>query len=860
MTSLMEQLQEGDDTVGSDESIDSTKGNKCVMYCTYTSVFLSAIFLLFFLLTFAIIVFHVALYPVVYEFISVAEKEKLYQIILGYFGVFSEFGTFFMLLVIVFNFVNYKSLINTNYEGEKSSSVLTLTAINIGLLFLILIFFFMVYFIPLLLPLYIVFFIFHLTLNPILWCYKERYGNSEGEFILCKFLCTFLFRLCNVCQRDLEADDKEKKIENMDEIDDLKENIKLTLIETEKYISESTNEKSGNEKQEEESFSKLKFYSEYLMDKAEDTIKDNQACNKYFKMARSFNMFGNKEFEKDNRYCNLYYVIILSVLVLIGQIYKIFEMPFEEGSTVIAIISFRIIFLYCALDYNIYDSIINFKRTKKVIGPKGHIPLYIMYAVYVVGLISSIIAIIFIRVNKMPDISNIKFIENNETWTDYNITHSYIPDFCKATARADSIYSVEDFAFMTTLPRLYKVDGNKCSINPKLRGVFNTTMKYIFGKDYKDQGIKIYCYTGTRYPYLTITSDRLFEEVNSTITNHSDFEIYYEYNTSSPIPYFDVDSLCSDNYASTECESLKNCINETGGGDCEGEWEEYSNKYWEEYPNESLNIDEFSDYEITVPIYESEENINESEQFSFKPRLVSLSDNETNVTGQHFIVGGGYEDTWGYSFLTEVFVRTYLPLIFGSIIPFCSIYEIMTPMLFKASEFMAGLFFGIIRKQQLEYYKINSLLDRFKFNETSIYTIGHSVSAASMKGIGRIIRIPGITFETQTTKSLYIGFDGIGNNVGSSRVNVYSMGMMLSAFDNLYAINGKLPKLFFNPNVYDTACLTTVVCSPTTKYVPLCKQVLNQSEDEPENTFQKILVAYNSFINLTATESVFMNI
>ena len=70
------------------------------------------------------------------------------------------------------------------------------------------------------------------------------------------------------------------------------------------------------------------------------------------------------------------------------------------------------------------------------------------------------------------------------------------------------------------------------------------------------------------------------------------------------------------------------------------------------------------------------------------------------------------------------------------------------------------------------------------------------------------------------------------------------MFMCFSSFDDVYDVNGKLPKLFKNPNVYDTACLTTVTCSKTKKYFPLCNQVLNQHGKDPVENFNKILDAF----------------
>lgn len=63
-------------------------------------------------------------------------------------------------------------------------------------------------------------------------------------------------------------------------------------------------------------------------------------------------------------------------------------------------------------------------------------------------------------------------------------------------------------------------------------------------------------------------------------------------------------------------------------------------------------------------------------------------------------------------------------------------------------------------------------------------------------------------------------------------------------------MNGVLPALFTNPNVYDTACLTTVVCSDTMKYV------VKQHDEDPEKKFQEIIEAYNK-VHQYDTERLF---
>lgn len=56
--------------------------------------------------------------------------------------------------------------------------------------------------------------------------------------------------------------------------------------------------------------------------------------------------------------------------------------------------------------------------------------------------------------------------------------------------------------------------------------------------------------------------------------------------------------------------------------------------------------------------------------------------------------------------------------------------------------------------------------------------------------------------------------------------NIFSTGNILIEKDDNCIENGVLPKRYFIPNVYDTACLTAITCSETMKYVSFCQQVL----------------------------------
>ena len=74
--------------------------------------------------------------------------------------------------------------------------------------------------------------------------------------------------------------------------------------------------------------------------------------------------------------------------------------------------------------------------------------------------------------------------------------------------------------------------------------------------------------------------------------------------------------------------------------------------------------------------------------------------------------------------------------------------------------------------------------------------------------------------------------------------NIYSASCILTGQDDEFAVNGQLPDKFFNPNVYDTACLTITACSSTKQYFPYCNQVLNQHGEDSVMNFNEVIDAY----------------
>ena len=68
--------------------------------------------------------------------------------------------------------------------------------------------------------------------------------------------------------------------------------------------------------------------------------------------------------------------------------------------------------------------------------------------------------------------------------------------------------------------------------------------------------------------------------------------------------------------------------------------------------------------------------------------------------------------------------------------------------------------------------------------------------------------------------------------------------MFITGNDDDFSTNGMMFNHFSNPNVYDTGCQVSVMCSRTTKYIPFCQQVLNQGGDDPIEKFRELREDY----------------
>ena len=136
---------------------------------------------------------------------------------------------------------------------------------------------------------------------------------------------------------------------------------------------------------------------------------------------------------------------------------------------------------------------------------------------------------------------------------------------------------------LATLPRLYDFSENKkkCFIKPSKRGLFNSTMKYIFGKDYEKDDINIFCKRLHHYPALVITSEKI---LNQTLN-------YFYYDSNITYLEKQINIVNKDYFKETQLEKLpeelqdllnvyKYCSSKYGAENCESQWDNFTQYYW----------------------------------------------------------------------------------------------------------------------------------------------------------------------------------------------------------------------------------------------------------------------------------------
>lgn len=250
----------------------------------------------------------------------------------------------------------------------------------------------------------------------------------------------------------------------------------------------------------------------------------------------------------------------------------------------------------------------------------------------------------------------------------------------------------------------------------------------------------------------------------------------------------------------------------------------------------------YSDDYIDIPGFEKYQ-INIDSDMIIQPSFID-SNNQQN-SGTHYIVGGSYNDRIGIGLYAETLGKKYIPLIFQNIIFLYSLFRSVLDYVFTKFDWFNSKLVYIDFSIQKDMSALTKLYSQFNFTHDALFTIGHSISASEMKGVSSVTNIKGITFESieaDTLDSFNVNKKFKTNEKGNFQIaNIYSDDNFFTGNDGKCIVNGKLPKRYYFPNVYDTACLTVISCSETMKYVPLCKQVLDKTKSKSIEEFEKVL-------------------
>ncbi|KAK8843040.1 hypothetical protein M9Y10_025228 [Tritrichomonas musculus] len=534
--------------------------------------------------------------------------------------------------------------------------------------------------------------------------------------------------------------------------------------------------------------------------------------------------------------------IIISLLQLYSILYPLILGYFSIGQF-FGYFFVKAFFMIRICSYNLIDICVNWKKNIKSLRRKSYrYSFYVILFLYAVVCIASIV--IFIIVSKLtifPTIDNALYIENNNEWFK-NFNTAIKPDgFCYTQALYDGTLKTEDFAMMATLPRLYDINDNgKCYLKPSKRGLFNTTMKYIFGRDYENEGINIMCKKLEHNIYLVLSSEKILNQTLQNFKNKNYTLLDQQFNITN-IDYFrnfipegipEKGRFLYDTY--------KKCTLSNLTGNCENEWDIFTQFYWKNaYSDEYANITGFERYQINI-----------DKNMIIQPSFIT--DDGKRWSGTHYIIGGGYEDPWNFGFFIETVGRKYIPTLLENFIPMYSfIREYAIDQLTRLEWFNKHVFYteDFLAK---ELESIIELYGQFNFSRQLLFSIGHSISGTALKVMSLSTDVYGIVFEASDgeTNMNYLHKSHLSKQSESESLitNVYSNGAIITGNDEKCNVNGILPKRYNLPSVYDTACLAAISCSTTKKYVPFCQQILNQNRHDPikefNNSFDNFLKHY----------------
>lgn len=540
------------------------------------------------------------------------------------------------------------------------------------------------------------------------------------------------------------------------------------------------------------------------------------------------------------------YRTIITIILFIMQLYTPLYSYFTgliSLKKMLILIAIKIACLYKAAAYNLVDLIINSKRVMYSLKRKtAKVAYFIVLILFIAGLILYFAALIIIHKFEFPQIKSANFEDNNQTWYKFGDMKKYLPEgFCMAQAKRDGSLKIEDLAMLATLPRLYGVNKNgKCYIKPSFRGLFNSTMKYIFGKNYEEDNIRIYCKKMTRHPILVITSDKI---LNHTLD-------FFKYDDDIIMLENKQNEIINNDYFENQTfgnlpENGKNllniyekCVEINGTQNCESQWDSFTQYYWpSRHSDKYEDIKGFERYQINI-----------DSDMVFQPSFIT-GEGEL-MAGTHYIVGGSFEDSWGVGILIETYGRAKIvPTVVDNLLILYSIMRGINRDAFLGIEWMNRQVFHYNLNSLEEMNEISNLYSQFNFSQESLYTVGHSISGTAFKGASYFHDVPGIAFESldgDSNINLKMKFSFLKKPISDSYnqiTNIYSDGAWISSEDENCDVNGILPPRYYLPNVYDTACLTAITCANTMKYVPFCKQVLSM-EGNPEEEFNVSLDAF----------------
>ena len=546
-------------------------------------------------------------------------------------------------------------------------------------------------------------------------------------------------------------------------------------------------------------------------------------------------------FGKDNLINRFIIIIIIFGLQLYSIVVPLIQGEISFGEFMIYLFV-KIIFSEKILAFNLIDIILNWKKVISLLKKKNIRIVFVMtITIYAFATVSFFAVFIISKQTVFPSVDQLKYYEDKDYWYKFDENFSVNTEsFCSTKSLNDGTLKTEDFAMLTTLPRLYGItDSGRCYIKPSKRGIFNSTMKYIFGRDYEKDNIRIFCQKLTHNPILVITSDKIlnaslkhFSHTNITmlksqfnVKNNDYFEDYPFHDTLS-----EEGRKLLTRYET--CTSMNNIDKDK----CDDEFEEFSQFYWSShYSDKYEEIPGFERYQIPI-----------EKDLIIQPSFITQEGKL--MAGTHYIVGGSYEDNWGVGLFAETIGRKFIPAFLESFLPLYSFIRNMKKELFlRIERFNRHIFyFDVISTHEIEI--LENLLNQFNFTQESIFLVGHSISGTIFKGLSFSRDIHGIAFESSDGENNQNLLDKTSikkrSNTESKITNIYSYGSIFTGNDNNCVVNGILPKRYILPNVYETACMTAITCSETKKYMRQCQQVLGPNEQDSMKEFNILFESY----------------